>query len=83
MVASRVPELIQLRATGATDFFRVENSKMLTSDPGFCGFVRLVCSLGVLSVPLGVCSWAPGYKGLSFTFEAPAQCPVESGLKQI
>ena len=55
--------------------FRVENSKMLTSDPGFRG-------LCILSVPLGVCSWAPGYKGLSFTFEVPAQCLVESGLKK-
>ena len=38
--------------------------------------------LCILSVPLGVCSWAPGYKGLSFTFEVPAQCLVESGLKK-
>ena len=38
--------------------------------------------LCILSLPLGLCSWAPGYKRLSFTFEAPAQWPVGSGLKQ-
>ena len=47
---------------------------MFTSDPGFCGFVHLVTSC---LFPWVCAAGLRATKGLSCTFEAPAQWPVE------